>query len=129
MYVLMKAHIVRQYMPPTYLCSVNSYCPPTLESETMGSSMYHINISVGATTMKISTSVVEVTVKSTVYSEYPNTIYAVSKLLFPTKMFGGIMVPSPPCNSPPPPPCSGQPPRLSLKIASLVTALSFSFLF
>jgi hypothetical protein len=55
-FILMKAHIVRKYFAPTLLRSDNTMCPPTLASEIMGTSMYHLNISVGGTSsMTIST--------------------------------------------------------------------------
>jgi hypothetical protein len=55
-FILMKAHIVRKYFAPTLLRSVNTLCPPTLASEIMETSMYHLNISVGGTsTVTIST--------------------------------------------------------------------------
>ncbi|PNX76063.1 fasciclin domain protein, partial [Trifolium pratense] len=98
------AHIVREYLSPDFLRALNTYSLPTLASEIMGTSMYHLNILVGGTSaVKITTGVVEVVVKGAVYSEYLIAIYVVSKVLLPIEMFGSSDVPPPPpCRSPPP---------------------------
>jgi uncharacterized surface protein with fasciclin (FAS1) repeats len=117
-YILMKAHIVRNYFEPTLLRIMNTVCPATLASEIMGTSSYHLNISVIGNTVRICTGVVEATVMRTVYAQHPIAIYAVSKVLLPVEMVGGSYFPPPPPDiSPPPPPPphlrSGQPPLLS----------------
>jgi hypothetical protein len=118
-FIMMKAHIVRNYLAPTLLRAMNTVCPATLASEIMGASTYHLNISVIGNTVKICTWVVEATVERTVYSQHPIAIYAGSKVLFTIEMFGCSYFPSPP-----PSLRSGQPPLLSLQMA-LVVALSF----
>ncbi|XP_045791299.1 fasciclin-like arabinogalactan protein 4 [Trifolium pratense] len=112
LYILMKAHVVRQYLPPDFLRGLNTFSPPTLACEAMGLSLYHLNVSVGQTSaVMIRMGVVEAVVKNTVYFKSPIAIYAISKVLLPIEMFGSVDVsPHPPHHSPPhsppPPPCS-----------------------
>jgi uncharacterized surface protein with fasciclin (FAS1) repeats len=54
-FIMMKAHIVRNYLAPTLLRAMNTVCPATLASEIMGASTYHLNISVIGNTVKICT--------------------------------------------------------------------------
>ncbi|CAJ2637715.1 unnamed protein product [Trifolium pratense] len=122
------------YLPPDFLRGLNTFSPPTLTSEAMGLSLYHLNVSVGQTSaVMIRMGVVEAVVKNTVYFKSLIAIYAISKVLLPIEMFGSIDVSphpphhSPPHSPPPPPPRSGQPPQLSPQIALAVTALSFLF--
>ncbi|KAK2373974.1 hypothetical protein P8452_46792 [Trifolium repens] len=110
----MKARIVRKYFVPTLLRSVNTLCPPTLASEIMGTSMYHLNTSVGGTSaVTISTKVFE----ADMYSKHPIAIYAVSKVLLHIDIFGSYVPPPPPLHS-------RHPPLLSPQM-SLVAARTF----
>jgi hypothetical protein len=43
-FIMMKDHIVRNYLAPTLLRAMNTVCPATLASEIMGASIYHLNI-------------------------------------------------------------------------------------
>jgi uncharacterized surface protein with fasciclin (FAS1) repeats len=54
-FIIMKAHIVRNYLAPTLLRAMNTVCPATLASEIMGASIYHLNISVIGNTVRICT--------------------------------------------------------------------------
>jgi uncharacterized surface protein with fasciclin (FAS1) repeats len=82
--VLMKDHVVRQYLPPAFLQSGNTLRPRTLASEVMETSMFHLNILVcGNSKVTISTCIVEATVERAVHLQQPIAIYAISKVLLP----------------------------------------------
>jgi hypothetical protein len=130
-YILMKAHIVRGYYPPTVLRSINKLWP-TLASEHLGTALYLLNISAsgGSSAVTISTDI-EATVNRTVYSQPPFAIYAVSNVLLPVEIFdvSSHVVPPPTPRCCPPPLHSGQPPLLCPQMCLVATISFFLYCF